>query len=74
MSQPVFAPDGNEIGQFDGEKFIMSKGPNWVVSDGNVYEEGDEGGVSFKGQVRGDIICSMTGEVVCTIGEPFKEE
>ena len=56
-------------------KHPMFQGPNWVVNaEGNVYEEGDEGGVSFKGHFGHNAIVSMDGKCLFTIGEPLAED
>lgn len=62
-----------EVGQFDGQKFEITDGPNWIVApDGNVYEEG---GASLKGRLGDDnTIASTTGEIQYTIGQPLSEE
>lgn len=74
MTRPVFDRDGNEVGEFDGQSVLTKSGPNWALQDGSFYDEGDEGGISLKGQLMGDAIVGLTGELRYSIGSPIDAE
>ena len=67
---PVFDRQGNEIGVRRENTIQLSDGSVWNIVEGNVYAEP---GDNLVGQVHGNLICSFTGEVQYSLGEPFSE-
>jgi hypothetical protein len=70
----IYTCEGKEVGAFDGKKFHITNGTDWIVNgENNVYEEGDDGGGSYKGRLDGDVIISITGEVQFTLDKQWTE-